>query len=278
LYFAAIFRALSAAFAMFAPSSFTYFVEVNRFVALDLKATTIRAIAVDSRERFVAISQYDHPREGVALVDLSSGSIAWRAWWEFSTSDMVHSVAFTRDGERLWVALSSASLRCYAAADGVLFRETPSSSDVESAKLSRDARYAVIRGSVDRTPGWFAFAATIETFEVVEPADEALPASADRKAMIEAVARTCAEPSVTVLRFGGKAPIAHSPDGALEVVCEYDERSGRSRFIVRSRSTATDLDVVELPSYEGALCATFTDDSARFYVGTSKGRVLGFSV
>lgn len=232
------------------------------------------AMAVAPDAASVALGWYEHPRTGVELVETETDRTLWTTSWPYSTADFIHGVAFRRDGARIWVAMSDGRLRCYAAADGVLLRETAATcASVRSVILARDASYAVARGTVERNPtGWYAVASSEdEVTELIEAEGPSPPA--DTAACIANVVASAPGPN-TLLRFGGEAPLAYSHDGKLELFGHADESAPRVWVRARDDSRRV-IDAMELPPHEVPLSGAFDDTGRRYFVGTRAGRIYG---
>ncbi len=251
--------------------------------ALDLTLAIIDPVAIDSGERLLAVGQYRHPQQGVAVIDLATRAKRWQSDWSYSTADGIDSLAFSTDGARLWVGLSGGSLRCHAVADGRLLKQTrPSPGDsVDAVRLSRDARYAVISGRNDANlTGWSGGVSRYDSFAGLIAADapELVAPVAEDHPLVRAIVAASPGPN-TLLRFRDAAPLAYSPDGALELVSQVKGHEAAPLLFVRPRSGGAPLDTLTFrrPG-DFALCAAFTDDGARFWVGTQSGRLFSWSL
>jgi hypothetical protein len=243
---------------------------------LDPTLALIDALAVDAGEKLIAVGQYFHPREGVALVDLATRVVRWRNDWSYSTVDSVDSLAFSSDGERLWVALSGGALRGHDVADGRLLKQTrPLPGDsIDAVRLSRDARYAVVDATNDlNQTGWSGGVTRLESSSFLVAADAPLP-SGDAEPLMRAVTRPGRN---TLLRFRDAARIACSPDGAVELVSRIKGHEPAPIVEIRQGTTLVDTITFRRPG-DFALAGTFSDDGTRFWVGTQSGLLFAWSL
>jgi hypothetical protein len=271
----------------------------RNLAALDLGLQAIDAMAIDSSERLLAVGQYHYPHQGVALIDLQAsrspparGSASprssrladlearakrWQCDWQYSTYHELHSLAFTSDGARLWLALGDGSLRCHSVEDGRLLKETaPVSGDsIDKVRLSRDARYAVVEGSDDlNRTGWSGGVTQYQSFSVVVAADGPKEI-ADEPSLVRDV--TNASPGrSTLLRFRDSATLAYSRDGSLELVSRLKGHESAPLLILQERAGAALDEIRFRRTADFALAAVFSERA--FWVGTQSGLIFAWSV
>jgi hypothetical protein len=236
----------------------------------------VQWLAIDAGAQLAAVGLNGYPQEGLGLVDLSTGAQRWRVDWKFSTYDCVAALAFGSGGERVWIVLGDGRLRCFAVADGRMLEERGSpagSASVEAVHLLRDASYAVVSTSLDETPGWSAFTATITTADELI-AVEGPPLKGDTRAHVQAIIAS----SPVVRRVDDVMRLAYSPDGTLELV-SYSQKGKPLRLEIVRR---TDKSVLDSLTFTGKgdrpISGFFSDDSARFWIGTWSGSIFACAI
>jgi hypothetical protein len=264
--------------------------EVCRVVAAleDLGLVNIDAVAIDAARSLVGVGQYSYPDIGVAVVDVAAHAVRWRVGWRITGSPAIAGLVFGRDGERLWVAHTEASLRCYATRDGTLVSAPGPEHALSGAdvRLARDASYLLVRGSEDRSPGWSG-GGVFETFSHLRAVEGPEPA-ADPDAIERAILATVPG-DVPVERYNGNGVLAYSPDGKLELVSRDASQKVRvsraegppapPQLILRRRNDDAPLDTLTFHrAADFALSAGFADDGESFWVGTNTGRLFRYEI
>jgi hypothetical protein len=249
----------------------------------DVELQTISALAIDSARTQLAIGQYFYPRQGVVLLDVPARCIRWQSDWAYSSSDDIDALAFSRDGRRVWVALSDGSLRCFGADDGELKKRTErcAGDSISDVRLSRDARFAVAQGSWDRSTGWSGPPVDMNEYFTTLITADATAGEVDKArepALIDAILATTTGRHA-LLRFKNVATLAISPDAKLDLVSVVKGHEAAPQLLVRDRASGRNIDTLTFhrPG-DFALAATFTDDSKGFWVGTQSGLLFGYAL
>jgi hypothetical protein len=246
----------------------------------DVKLASINALAVDAAESLLAVGQYAYPQTGVELLELATRKIRWRSAWGYSSDDAVKGLAFSRDGQRLWIALANGALRCYDVADGTLQKKTKKCPGdfITEVRLARDAQWAVARGGWDQSTGWSGPPVDMnEYFTALLPAEAG--DDAPRPDGLADTLLAATPPPHSLLRFRDAATLAYSPDGTRELFSIVKGHEAAPQLLLRARPDKQLLDTLTFhrPG-DFALAATFTDDGAKLWLGTESGLLFGYAL
>ena len=242
-----------------------------------LHSTSVIALAVDPKQSMLAVGQYSHPSAGIVLLDLNGPTERWRKQWPYNTSAWIEGMAFSTDGRRLWTALSDGRLQSHDV-DGSPLRETTAAGgDVSDVRLGRDAQWAVVCGSWDRSPGYGAWGAVDfnEYFTTLVAADAQGDATDSNELIASILSNTPAHHDL--FRFRNSATLAFSPDGTLELVSVVEGHEAAPQLLVRTRFNGSILDTLTFSrARDFALAAVFAEDGVTFWIGTHSGLLFRF--